>query len=189
MTETFREHRLAWFDARNKEIRETYLAGATLSEIQEEYGLSRSTVNRLLAGITRPPREPKVNPPKARRPPSLCPICNSPVATRYSTRRITCGGECSRAWNVLRTRIDDEAAEKHRRLGARGVLRKSSVSTGQLALAQAVLAGSAPPRNRRFFVRGSAGEYYAQKFGFTRDGTKIRSPRPPTTPVRGPEQR
>lgn len=93
-----------------------------------------------------------------------CRVCTAPIEN-YRSKGVTCGGECSLAWNVLRYHIDHEVDEKHRRSVAQCDLRNPNATPAKRRLARRILDGDVPPKNRTYYVPGSRAEYYARKFG------------------------
>lgn len=93
-----------------------------------------------------------------------CVVCGAWVlrTRRRPGREHTCSTEHADAWLTLRS-FDEH--EEHRRHAAQAILNNADhYDSGKIERAKAVVAGKAPPPNRRFFVPGSKRAQIIKKY-------------------------
>lgn len=165
------------------------LAGLPLREIGKTFGVSHESVrlwllkvgigSKELAEAKQKIREVKKAELLKKRIESFgtvdepCWVCDKPVTVERmleAGRKVhTCSTECREAWSVLRY-LTQEGFEKHRIAMAKTVLRNpAKYKKTEIERAYKVLAGDAPPPNRKFFVKGSKPQEYAERYGWKSD--------------------
>lgn len=164
------------------------LAGSSLREIGEAFGVSHESVrlwllrvgigSEELAEAKQKIREAKEAELLKKRiesfgPVEPCWVCDKPVTIERmleAGRKVhTCSTECREAWSSLRYHTP-EGFEKHRIALAKSVLRNPALyKKTDIERAYKVLAGTAPPANRKFFVKGSKPQEYAKRYGWKSD--------------------
>lgn len=96
-----------------------------------------------------------------------CVVCQSPVPAGLVPRRsVTCSTRCAAAWLRLRYILSDEFRDQNRISTAVSILRyPKHHSTAQTRYARRVVAGTAPPPNRRWITQSH--QDILDEFGIT----------------------